>query len=142
MQDTGVAPPTVGYLKLLRTNQSFRRLWYGQLVSQLGDWFDSIALLALLLRLTGSGTAVGLLLVAQFLPPALVGLGAGVIIDRLPRKQVIIAADIGRGVLVLLFLLIRSPEMVWLAYVTSGRICQSWRPGARRLEDATASSTI
>jgi MFS family permease len=119
MHDTGHAPPTVGYLRLLRTNRSFRRLWYGQLVSQLGDWFDSIALFALLLRLTGSGTAVGLLLVAQFLPPALVGLGAGVVIDRLPRKRVMIAADIGRAALVLLFLLIRSPDLIWLAYVAT-----------------------
>ena len=68
MQSSGGSPPTVGYLRLLRTNRSFRLLWYGQLVSQLGDWFDSIALFALLLRLTGSGTVVSLVLIAQFLP--------------------------------------------------------------------------
>ena len=94
-------------------------LWYGQVVSQLGDWFDSIALFALLLRLTGSGTAVALLLVAQFLPPALVGLGAGVVVDRLPRKRVMIAADLGRAALVLLFLLVRSPDLIWLVYVAT-----------------------
>jgi hypothetical protein len=60
MQDTGGAQPSIGYLRLLRTNRPFRLLWYGQLVSQLSDWLDSIALFALLLRLTGSGTAVGL----------------------------------------------------------------------------------
>jgi hypothetical protein len=72
----------IGYVGLLRNNKAFRRLWYGQVVSQLGDWFDSIALFALLLRLTGSGLAVGTLMVAQFLPSAIVGLFAGVVVDR------------------------------------------------------------
>ena len=119
MRETGGASQTVGYLQLLRSNRPFRTLWYGQLVSQLGDWFDSIALFALLLRLTGSGTAVALVLVAQFLPPALVGLWAGVVVDRLPRKRVMIAADLGRASLVLLLLLIRTPDLVWLAYVVT-----------------------
>ena len=117
MRESGTDGSYVGYLQLLRRNRPFRLLWYGQFVSQLGDWFDSIALFALLLRLTNSGTAIGLLLVAEFLPPALVGLGAGIVVDRLPRKTVMIAADLGRAVLVLLFLLIRSPDMVWLVYV-------------------------
>ena len=87
----------IGYVALLRRNQTFRRLWYGQVISQLGDWFDSIALYALLWRLTGSGQVVGALLVAQFLPATLVGLWAGVIIDRLPRKVVLITADMAVG---------------------------------------------
>ncbi len=107
----------VGYLALLRRNRAFRRLWYGQVVSQLGDWFDVIALFTLLLKLTGSGEAVGLLLVAQFLPAAIVSSFAGVVIDRLPRKLVLVASDIGRAVIVLLLLLVRSPEQIWLVYL-------------------------
>jgi len=119
MQERSAQSPPVGYLELLRRNKQFRMLWYGQLVSQLGDWFDSIAIFALLLRLTNSGTAVSLVLVAQFLPPAIVGLGAGVVVDRLPRKQVMIAADLVRAALVPLLLVIQSPDMVWLAYVAT-----------------------
>ncbi|HET9224001.1 MAG TPA: MFS transporter, partial [Roseiflexaceae bacterium] len=107
----------VGYIALLRRNRAYRRLWYGQVVSQLGDWFDSIALYALLLRLTGSGQAVGALLVAQFLPSTIVGLWSGVIVDRLPRKTLMIGADIGRALLVLLYLLVRDADDVWLIYV-------------------------
>jgi MFS family permease len=107
----------VGYVSLLRNNKAFRRLWYGQIVSQLGDWFDSIALFALLLRLTGSGQAVGALLVAQFLPSTIVGLWSGVIVDRLPRKLVLIATDIGRALLVLLYLLVHDASQVWIIYV-------------------------
>jgi predicted MFS family arabinose efflux permease len=119
MQERSAQSPPVGYLQLLRRNKQFRMLWYGQLVSQLGDWFDSIAIFALLLRLTNSGTAVSLVLVAQFLPPAIIGLGAGVVVDRLPRKRVMIAADLVRAALVPLLLLIQSPDMVWLAYVAT-----------------------
>jgi len=110
---------SIGYVKLLRNNKAFRRLWYGQVVSQLGDWFDSIALFALLLRLTGSGQAVGTLMVAQFLPSAIVGLLAGVVVDRLPRKLVMILSNLGSAVLVLLFLLVRDASQVWIIYVVA-----------------------
>jgi MFS family permease len=109
----------LGYRALLRHNRAFRLLWYGQVASQLGDWLDAIALYALLLRLTGSGAALAGLLVAQYLPSVLVGLGAGVVVDRLPRKAVLIAADLGRAALVLLFLLVRAPGQVWLVYAVS-----------------------
>jgi MFS family permease len=107
----------VGYTALLRRNRAFRRLWYAQIVSQLGDWLDSIALYALLYRITGSAQAVGGLLVAQFLPSALVGLWAGVLIDRLPRKWVMIAADLGRALLVLPFLFVHDAGDVWIVYL-------------------------
>src|SRR5262249_13481108 len=83
------------------------------------DWFDSIALFTLLLNLTGSGQAVGGLLVAQFLPSALVGPWAGVLVDRLPRRMVLIVADIGRALLVLLFLLVHSRGDIWLVYLVA-----------------------
>src|SRR5262249_36082706 len=109
----------IGYVALLRNNKAFRRLWYGQVVSQLGDWFDSIALFALLLRLTGSGQAVGALIVAQFLPATVVGLFAGVVVDRLPRKLVMIAANLGSAALVLLFLLVRDASQIWIVYIVA-----------------------
>jgi MFS family permease len=108
-----------GYLALLRRNPPFRRLWYGQVTSQLGDWLDTIALYTLLLRLTGSGSALAWLLVAQSLPSVLIGLGAGVLIDRWPRKSVLIATDLGRAALVLLFLLVRDREQLWIVYAVS-----------------------
>jgi MFS family permease len=105
-----------GYLELLRSNRNFRQLWLGQVVSQLGDWFDTIALYALLLRLTGSGRAVGLLLVARFLPSFIVGPLSGVVADRFSRRTIMILSDILRAIVVLGFLLVRRPEQVWLVY--------------------------
>ena len=55
-----------GYFTLLQRNRNFRRLWLGQLVSQVGDWLDYVALLTLLLTLTGSGRAVPGMLMARF----------------------------------------------------------------------------
>ena len=115
-----MASQSIGYVQLLRENTPFRRLWYGQVVSQLGDWFDSIALYALLPKLTGSEQSVGLLLLAQFIPTAVVGPWAGVIVDRLPRKLTMIVTDIVRALLVLLLLLVRDASMVWLVYVVIG----------------------
>jgi MFS family permease len=112
-----MAATSVGYLGVLRDNKNFRRLWYGQVVSQLGDWLDSIALFTLMLNLTGSGQAVGLLFLAEFLPGAVVGPLAGVVVDRLPRKLVLIGADLARAALVLLFLLVDGPEDLWLLYL-------------------------
>ena len=105
-----------GYVRLLRDNPDFRHLWYGQIVSQMGDWFNLITLQALLLRVTGSSAALAWLAVCQMLPLLLLGPLAGVTVDRLPRKAVMIAADLVRAVVALGFLLVRDQQTVWLVY--------------------------
>lgn len=107
-------------IHLLTHNRNFRLLWMGQAVSQLGDWFNSVALYALLFSLTGSATSVAALMVVQMLPIALVGPSAGVVVDRFDRRRIMIAADVLRGISILGLLLIRTPDMVWLAYVVTG----------------------
>jgi MFS family permease len=104
------------YLRLLRGNRNFRRLWGAQVVSEVGDWFYTLAIYNLLLQLTGRAGSVALALVLQVLPQTLIGPTAGVINDRLRRKHVMIAADLGRMLIVLCMLLVRSKEMVWLVY--------------------------
>ena len=105
------------YLTILRRNRNFRLLFIGQAISQLGDWFNSVAVYALLLDLTGSATAVAGMLIVQFLPVALVGPVAGVVVDRVNRRRLMIAADVIRGVLILGLLFVRRAEDVWIAYV-------------------------
>jgi MFS family permease len=102
---------------LLRRNPDLKFLWWGQVVSQLGDWFNSIALYSLLYELTGSATSVAVLMVLQVLPASIITPFAGVIIDRFDRRKIMIAADIVRGVVVLGLLLVRTPGTVWIAYV-------------------------
>lgn len=105
------------YIALLRNNPQFARLWAAQGVSLLGDWFNTIALSTLVSRYTGgSGGAVSGLLLARFLPPLLVGPFAGVLVDRLNRKHLLILSDVLRAVVVLLMLLVSGPETLWLIY--------------------------
>src|SRR5258708_6784992 len=104
------------YLRLLRGNANFRCLWAAQVVSEIGDWFYTLAIYNLLLHLTGRASSVALALVLQVLPQTLIGPTAGVVNDRLRRKHVMIAADIGRMAIVFCMLFVRSREMVWLVY--------------------------
>ncbi len=104
------------YLRLLRGNRNFRRLWMAQIVSEIGDWFYTLSIYTLLLQLTGHASSVALALVLQVLPQTFVGPITGVINDRLRRKHVMIAADLVRFAVVLAMLLVRSRSMVWLVY--------------------------
>jgi len=104
------------YLRLLRQNRNFRRLWSAQIVSEIGDWFYTLAIYSLLLQLTGRASSVALALVLQVLPQTFIGPVAGVVNDRMRRKRVMIAADLGRMVIVFTMLLVRSRSTVWLVY--------------------------
>ena len=95
------------YRQLLRENADFRRLWTGQVVSEIGDWFNNIAVLALTIQLAGRGSegqAVALYAIARHLPLFVFGPLAGVVVDRIDRRRVMIAADLSRAILALGFL--------------------------------------
>src|ERR1700752_5481126 len=113
----GTVSTQVGYVDLLRRNRSFRQLWLGQVVSQMGDWFDTLALYTLILQLTGSGRGVGLLLVARFVPSFFFGPISGVIADRFSRQRIMIISDLLRAVVVLGFLFVRRADQLWIIYV-------------------------
>src|SRR3979411_479971 len=95
------------YARLLRGNRRFRRRWLAQIVSEIGDWFYTLAIYSLLLQLTGRASSVALALVLQVLPQTFIGPTAGVLNDRISRKRVMIAADVLRMVIVLCMLLVR-----------------------------------
>jgi len=107
----------VGYLELLGSNRNFRHLFIAQLISQTGDWFNSVALFTLLLQLTGSSEAVALVLIIKLLPTFFAGPLAGVVADRFNRKTIMIVADVVCGCVVLGFLFIDKPNQVWLVYL-------------------------
>ncbi len=95
------APPTVGYWALFRDNADFRNLFAGRIVSLFGDWFNLLAILAML-RAFGDTSATGfaLVLILKTLPAVLAPV-AGVLADRLPRRNLMVFADISRAVVVL-----------------------------------------
>ena len=109
----------VGYWQLLRRNPEFTRLWIGQLVSNLGDWFNTVAVLALVYDLTQSGLSTGLIIIASTLPAFLLTPYAGVVVDRFDRRKIMMTADLTRGFLALGMLLVRSTNELWMLYLFS-----------------------
>ncbi len=104
-------------LGVLRDNRDFRTLYAANAVSQLGDWFNVVALFSLLLELTGQGEAVAFALLTRFIPMFLAGPAAGVLADRVSRRAILIVSDVLRAALVLCLLFVRHPDQVWIAYV-------------------------
>ena len=106
-------------LKELLRIPDFRRLWTAQAISFFGDSLTIFGLLFLTQRLTGNAASVAGVLIAMSLPMLVVGLGAGVWVDRLDRKRVMIWSDVIRAMLVPVFLLVRSADQVWIIYVVA-----------------------
>jgi MFS family permease len=108
---------SAGYLELLKNNPNFRFFWSAQLISAAGDWFNNVALLGLVLQLTASGFASGMVLLTTSLPYFLLIPITGPIVDRFSRKQVMLLANLAGAVLALSFLLVRDSNLIWLLFV-------------------------
>ncbi len=110
--------PSLTYLQLLRGNRSFRRLWAGQVISELGNWFNFLAALGLVRAVSnGSAEVTTITLLARMVPFTLFAPLAGAFVDRWSRRQVMIWTDIARVLVALGFLLVRRPEDLWIAYL-------------------------
>src|SRR3954453_6258186 len=84
------------YLRLLRTNRDFRLLYTGTLISLGGDWFLTVALLDLVLQLTGSATRASRMLLCQSLPIFIFPPVAGHVVDRVDRRKLMVLVDVAR----------------------------------------------
>jgi len=104
---------------LLRRNPDYRYTWMGQVVSEIGDYFNAVAVLALILEQTGSGMAVSLVFLSRAIPSVMAAPFAGVLLDRLSRKHIMIASDLVRAVVVLGFILTVHESRPWLFYFLS-----------------------
>ena len=93
------------FLQLLRRNRNYRYTWIGQVVSEIGDNFNNIAVFDLAIKLTGSGLVVTGIMLARAIPAVTIGPLAGVILDRFDRQRIMIASDLVRGVIALGFIL-------------------------------------
>ena len=74
-------------------SRNFRLFFGGQIVSQAGTWMQSVAIVWVVLDLTGSGVALGLVTAAEFLPILLLGAWAGVIADRVDHHRMMLATQ-------------------------------------------------
>ncbi len=102
--------------RLLQQNRDFRLLYVGTLISLGGDWFLTVALLDLVLQLTGSATLASLMLLCQTLPIFFVTPFAGHVVDRVDRRKLMIAMDLIRTGACLLPLFARTPALLPFGY--------------------------
>jgi len=109
-----------GFLGLLRENRNYRFMWSGQVVSEVGDHYNNVAVFALALANTGSGLVVAGILISRAICAVLAGPIAGVLLDRMDRKRIMIISDLVRGVIAIIFILGIPRGRTWLLYVLSG----------------------
>jgi MFS family permease len=107
------------FLRLLKNNRNYRYTWSGQVVSEIGDHFNNIAVFSLALATTHSGMVVTGVMLARAIPAVMAGPLAGVVLDRLDRKRIMIVSDLVRAVVALGFILAISSRGSWLLYLLS-----------------------
>lgn len=100
-------------------NRDFALLWVGQLLSQIGDQCLLIAGITLISGLSSSPLAMLIPALSIAAPQIVFGLVGGVIADRLNRKQVMIASDVARALIVLPVLLVSSVQQLWILYLVA-----------------------
>jgi MFS family permease len=107
------------FVQLLKHNRNYRYTWSGQVVSEIGDHFNNIAVFSLALATTHSGMVVTGVMLSRAIPAVMAGPLAGVILDRMDRKRIMIASDLIRAVVALGFILAMSRKDTWLLYLLS-----------------------
>jgi MFS family permease len=103
----------------LRMHPNYRLYFLGQAVSQTGTWIDKVAQAWLVLALTHSAIAVGLLAACQFVPFSVLGLIAGVVVDRLDTWRTVVVTQAIRMVIAatLAGIVVAGVVQVWMVYV-------------------------
>jgi MFS family permease len=108
------------FLTLLRRNPNYRNTWIGQVVSEVGDHFNNVAVFGLVLAQTHNGMVVTGVMLARAIPAILAGPLAGVLLDRFDRKRMMIVSDMVRAVVALGFIFTVDRTETWLIYLLSG----------------------
>lgn len=108
------------FSQLLRSNRNYRYAWTGQVVSEIGDHFNNIAVFSLVMQTTGSGLIVSGVMLARAVPAILAGPVAGVLLDRVDRREIMIVSDLVRAVVALGFIATVHVPRTWLLLVLSG----------------------
>src|SRR5579872_5109930 len=94
--------------------RNFTLLWVAQFISTIGNGLTESAAAILVYKLTGSAASVGLALLAAALPGLLVGLFAGVIVDRFDRKRIMIASNVICALVIAAIPLMLQFGVAWL----------------------------
>ena len=107
------------FTALLRENRNYRYTWIGQVVSEIGDNFNNIAVLSLAMEHANPGLIVTGVFLSRAIPMLAAGPIAGVLLDRMNRKRVMIASDLIRALIAAGFIICIYQRGAWLLYVLS-----------------------
>lgn len=127
----------------LLDNSDFRRLWLGQLTSVFGTWLLVVAVPLYVFDLTGSTVATGATFIAETLPALILGPIAGVVVDRLDRRRVMIGSDVVRALAVAGMLFASTSHLLWVLYtalILENSAAQLFRPARQALIPSLVSS--
>lgn len=108
-----------GFTSLLTQNRNFRYSWISQVISEVGDHFNNIAVFSLALATTRSGLVVSGVMLARAVSVVLAAPVAGVVLDRFDRRTVMIASDLVRAVVAMAFIATIDEPRPWLLYTLS-----------------------
>lgn len=109
----------MGIINLLKEEKDYRKLFLAGVVNGIGDRFSQVAMLALLIKMTGSGMAVGLAMAMRLVPFLFFGPVGGHLADRLPKRTVMITTDMLRIFFAMSFIFVNSSSDVWMIYASS-----------------------
>ena len=104
------------FRQLLGQNRNYRYTWIGQVVSEIGDHFNNIAVFSLAMETTHSGLVVSGVMLSRAIPAVMAGPLAGVVLDRFDRKRIMLASDLVRAVVALGFVVTVHHHQIWLLY--------------------------
>jgi MFS family permease len=112
-----VSTLTRGFAALRHPN--YRLYFFGQLISLIGTWMQTVAQSWLMLQLTGSAVALGIVNALQMLPVLLVGMFGGVFADRVPKRRLLVITQTVQMLLALILavLVTTGTVQVWHVYV-------------------------
>src|SRR5712692_137088 len=110
------------------SSRSYFPLWLGQLVSNFGDTLNYVALVILVYRLSGSGLAVSLTVILEILPVLFLAPIAGIVIDRFPRRSILIISDLTRAGLIVLLILANQMWQIYLVVACTTAVSVFFNP--------------
>ena len=142
MTDGQPAPPTAApSMFAIFRKRDFRFLWSAQLVSTIGSSLTDLAAGILIFQRTNSALAVGLMLMATAVPSLVVGLVAGVFVDRFDRKKIMIASDLLRALIVVSipFLVQIDILLLYVAVILASSVKQFFDPAEQSVLPDVAS---
>lgn len=109
----------VGFIELLRKNPVFRRYWYANSISMLGEWFNTVAIFVLIESLSNSALALSGVIVLRMFALAVPQLFTGVFADNYSRKMLLIGANLASAAVLVPLFFLDGPEDLWIIYAVA-----------------------